>query len=286
MKKTNFDGKPILAITINGEHLLTIHSEQKKNFYNYLRLLSARYKLIIVTDMPQVKSKMLNKEIGLTDGFIVNNCGSSIFDIKQNVIIAVDNMKKSKILPIYRQALIAGDSVIFHTQNIIYIYTHYVKLLSFFVKTFKGTKIELVQNYDDGIKNLMRNKVEALEIYNTFYDTSTIFNRNEKIHSICVNENLVYNELNSSRLLLTESCINNAIDLIMEKVDMHFTEVYLINLTNIFHNQNISSSYEYQTYTTMEDLFENRTFHIFDNELRDIIVENNFLDIEEIELFE
>lgn len=285
MKKSNFDGKPILVVTINGEPLLDIHSEQKKNFYNYLRLLSSRYKLILVTDMPQSKSKTLNKEIGLTDGFIINNCGSSIFDIRHNQIISVNNMKKSKILPIYRQALIAGDSVIFHTQNIIYIYTHYVKLLAFFVKSFKGTKIKLIENYDDGIKNLMRNKVEALEIYNTFYDTSTIFDRNEKIHSICENENLVYNELNSSRLIIIESSINNAIDLIMEKVNMHFTEVYLINLTNIFHNQNISSSYEFQTNITMEELFENRTFHIFDNEFKYIIVENNFLTIEEIELF-
>ncbi|MGL5640268.1 MAG: hypothetical protein ACRDCD_01230 [Mycoplasmoidaceae bacterium] len=286
MKKSNFDGKPILVITINGEPLLDIHPEQKKKFYNYLILLSIRYKLILVTDMPQSKSKTLNKEIGLTDGFIINNCGSAVFDIKRNEIISVDNMKKSKILPIYRQALIAGDSVIFHTQNTIYIYTHYVKLLYYFVKSFKGTKVELIQNYDDGIKNLMRNKVEALEIYNTFYDVSTIFNRNEKIHSICENENLVYNELNSSRLLIIESCINNAINLIMEKVNMHFTEVYLINLTNIFHNQNISSSYEYQTNTTMEDLFENKTFQIFDSELKNIIVDNNFLSIEEIELYE
>ena len=73
--------------------------------------------------MPQVKSKMRNKEIGLTDGFIANNCGSSIFDINQNVIIAVANMTKRKILPIYRQALIAGDSVIF-ILKILSLFTH------------------------------------------------------------------------------------------------------------------------------------------------------------------
>ncbi len=282
MNKIESERKTVLAISINGEPLLSIHESQKDKFYKILYTLSKKYKLILITDMALCKVVKLVDEIGLDDGFVINNCGSSVYDIKNKKIVAVSNMKKSKILPIFRQALIAGDSVIIHTNKKIYIYTHYLKLLIYSKLAFKGIPIELIEEYDYGIKNLMRNKVESLEIINTFYDYTTVLTRNEKIHSICENEDLIYNEINPYRLLVVDSSINNAIDFVMELIDMKYSELYLINLTNIFHNQNITSSYEYNSSIFMEKVFEDRTFHIFEQELKNILIENSFLTFEEL----
>ncbi|MGL4647601.1 MAG: hypothetical protein ACRCVI_02635 [Mycoplasmoidaceae bacterium] len=283
MKQTEFDGKTVLAITVDGAPLLDVHESQKKRFYELILLLSKKYKLILVTDIGQFKSPALAEDIGLKDGFIINNCGSSIYNIKTGKIIYVANIKKSKLLAVFRQVLIAGDSVIIHTHKKIYIYTYYIKLFAYIKNLYRNTAIELIEDYDYGIKNLMRNKVESLELINTFYDFTTIDFRNEKIHSICEYEDLIYNEITNTRILVIDSSINDAIEFIMESINMKYTEVYLINLTNIFHNQNITSSYEVTSNIFMEQVFYDRTFFMLENEFKNILIENNFITEEESE---
>lgn len=269
--------------TLNAEPLFFLEKSFINFFYETINKISEKGDIILCTDLNYNNAVKLAKLMNLNKGYIITSCGSSIYDVKNNKCISSSYIKKTSLLPILRQAIINTDSIVLHSKENLLLYSSSYELGKFVHETNEKIETQFTHNYDVAKKYLNKYKVEYIEIYNHNFGVNKYELNEEVIKSTSERVSLFYNRLLTNRVIITNTNFQNSIDYILSYEKKNDVIVYLINLTNIFQDQQIVSNVKCDVEYNLDFLFKNRTFHMFKKSLQTSLLSSGIIFSEEEE---
>ncbi len=267
------------VMSINAKPLFDIERSFIDFFYETLIKFSEQGTLILCTDLNYGNVVKLSKTIGLKKGYIITSCGTSIYSIHEDKCIYSSYIKKSNVFPLVRQVIVNFDSLVLHSQKSLLVYSNDYELTHDVMCNNENTKIISTYDYDVAKKYIKKNNIEYIEIFNTNISEQQYELNDENVLDVVRLEKLIYNRLSKTRIVVTNTSFQMAIDYILKKSDEE-SVIYYISLTDIFKNQDLVTSTEVRTLETLDSLFKNRTFYLFKKSFLELIGKNNIIDLE------
>ena len=267
------------VMSINAKPLFDIERSFIDFFYETLIKFSEQGTLILCTDLNYGNVVKLSKTIGLKKGYIITSCGTSIYSIHEDKCIYSSYIKKSNVFPLVRQVIVNFDSLVLHSQKSLLVYSNDYELTHDVMCNNENTKIISTYDYDVAKKYIKKNNIEYIEIFNTNISEQQYELNDENVLDVVRLEKLIYNRLSKTRIVVTNTSFQMAIDYILKKSDEE-SVIYYISLTDIFKNQDLVTSTEVRTLETLDSLFKNRTFYLFKKSFLELICKNNIIDLE------
>ncbi len=267
------------VISINAKPLFDIERSFINFFYKTLIKFSEQGNLILCTDLNYGNVVKLAKTIGLKKGYIITSCGSSIYSIHEDKCVYSSYIKKSNVFPLVRQVIVNFDSLVLHSQKNLLVYSNDYELTNDVMNNNENTKIISTYDYDIAQKFVRKNNIEYIEIFNTNISEEQYNSNDENVIQIVNNERLIYNRLSKTRIVVTNTSFQMAIDFLLKKSSEE-SVIYYISLTDIFKNQDLVTNTEVKASETLDNLFRNKTFHLFRKSFLDLIYKNNIINLE------
>lgn len=271
--------------SLNAKPLFDIQKNFINFFYERLKNISDQGSLVLCTDLNYNNAVKLASEMKLKKGYIITSCGSSIYSIEQNKSLYSSHIKKSNVYPFLRQVAVNFDSIVLHSQKRILVYSNNYELTDVIKKENENIDITSTYDYTMARRFVKNNNIEYIEIFNTNIDTNLYPINNENIIDISNDERLSYNRLSKNRIIITNTSFQEAINYIFKK-EKYNIEKYFVKLTDIFNNQNIEVEHMYRSEYSLDDLFKDRIFFLFEKSFNELIDNNHLIQSSEDEKIE
>lgn len=273
----NHKKKPYLLITLSTSQILDIVDSMIMTLYNTIRIMGGKYFLIFAVDSCIGYALDFIRKISINEGYIIAKCGASIYDIGKKETIRVSNLPNLKVLQILRQVAIDFDLVVFAGQKEAFVFGIDQ---SFMKKIVLNSFESYINSYDysQAIKFIRTHKIPSIQIFFNYFDDETLNERQTKIDKVVKENDLMMTKMSDGSFLITDIKIGECMDIILKNEGDENAPYFVLSLSDIFkENHMISTKNFYNSKISIDDLYKNKTYDLFNTELKKTINQNKLL---------
>jgi len=274
---SNPNKKPYLLITLSITGILNIVDSMIMTLYNIIRILSESYLLVFAVDASIGNALDFVRKISINEGYIIAKCGSSIYDISNKESIRISNLPNSKVLRILKQVAVDFDLGVFAGQKEAFVFgidwSFMQKIASNSFETYINS-----YDYSQAIKFIRTHKIPSIQVYFNYFDNDNLKIRKEKITNLVKENNLIMTKMHDDSFVITDIRVGECMNLILKNDGNEKSPYHVLSLTDIFkENHMISPTSLYNSKISIDDLYKDKTFALFNSELKKTVYQNKLI---------